>query len=118
MCFPPKPRAFARVDWGFQRASAHLTTRSYIKPPQDFISKYVLDIDIHKNQPNIHSEEKLPNPDKWHGAELSVTIEGAWSTYRARILKYLRQLAVITPYAAFHFQCALSLSPSAELRAE
>jgi DNA topoisomerase VI subunit B len=77
---------------------------------QDFISRYVLDIDIHKNQPNIHSEEKLPNPDKWHGAELSVTIEGAWSSYRSRILKYLRQLAVITPYAAFHFQCAQTLA--------
>lgn len=73
---------------------------------QDFVSRFVLDIDIHKNEPNIHVEEKLPNPDKWHGAELSVIIEGNWTTYRSKILKYLRQLAVITPYAEFQFRCA------------
>ena len=97
--------------WARSKMSTGLpVTVTTARVGQDFISRYVLDIDIHKNQPNIHSEEKLPNPDKWHGAELSVTIEGAWSSYRSRILKYLRQLAVITPYAAFHFQCAPSLA--------
>eukprot|EP00878_Enallax_costatus_P025574 GHUV01027375.1.p2 GENE.GHUV01027375.1~~GHUV01027375.1.p2 ORF type:complete len:143 (-),score=28.39 GHUV01027375.1:1728-2156(-) len=52
-----------------------------------------------RNAPNVHSCSKLPNPDHWHGAELSVTIEGSWSSYRAKVLKYLRQIAVITPYA-------------------
>ena len=47
----------------------------------------------------MHSSSKLPNADHWHGAELSVTIEGNWSSYRAKVLKYLRQIAVITPYA-------------------
>lgn len=70
---------------------------------QDFVSRYELDIDIHKNAPNVHASSKLPNPDHWHGAELSVTIEGSWSSYRAKVLKYLRQIAVITPYAQFSF---------------
>lgn len=70
---------------------------------QDFISRYELDIDIHKNAPNVHSSSKLANPDRWHGAELSVTIEGNWSSYRSKVLKYLRQIAVITPYAQFSF---------------
>jgi DNA topoisomerase VI subunit B len=30
-------------------------------------------------------------------------IEGNWSSYRAKVLKYLRQIAVITPYAQFTF---------------
>jgi len=47
----------------------------------------------------VHKEAKLPNPDHWHGAQLSITIEGTWSTYKAKILRYLRQIAVITPYA-------------------
>lgn len=47
----------------------------------------------------MHSSSKLANPEHWHGAELSVTIEGNWSSYRAKVLKYLRQIAVITPYA-------------------
>uniref|UniRef100_A0A7S3QTQ5 DNA topoisomerase 6 subunit B n=1 Tax=Dunaliella tertiolecta TaxID=3047 RepID=A0A7S3QTQ5_DUNTE len=70
---------------------------------QSFISNYVLDIDIHKNEPNVHKEEQLPNTDGWHGAQLSLTIEGNWSTYRSKIIKYLRQIAVITPYAEFQF---------------
>ncbi len=83
----------------------------------------------HRNEPNVHKEELQPNPEGWHGAQLSVTIEGNWSTYRAKIIKcepgphfsagyfytlalnefihmcgrYLRQIAVITPYTEFSF---------------
>eukprot|EP00878_Enallax_costatus_P004292 GHUV01004523.1.p1 GENE.GHUV01004523.1~~GHUV01004523.1.p1 ORF type:complete len:513 (+),score=171.62 GHUV01004523.1:484-2022(+) len=78
-------------------------TISSAQRKQDFRSNYELDIDIIKNAPNVHSCSKLPNPDHWHGAELSVTIEGSWSSYRAKVLKYLRQIAVITPYAQFSF---------------
>lgn len=70
---------------------------------QSFVSHYVLDIDIHKNEPNVHKEQQLPNTDSWHGAQLSVTIEGNWTSYRAKVVKYLRQIAVITPYAEFSF---------------
>ncbi|KAG2493640.1 hypothetical protein HYH03_008157 [Edaphochlamys debaryana] len=66
-------------------------------------SHYVLDIDIHRNEPNVHKEETLPNPGGWHGSELGLTIEGNWSHYRSYIVRYLRQIAVITPYAAFTF---------------
>ncbi|KAK9809996.1 hypothetical protein WJX72_003097 [[Myrmecia] bisecta] len=71
---------------------------------QNFISHYKLDIDIHKNEPNVHWVKQPDNPDKWHGAELSVIIAGNWQYYRAKIIKYLRQIAVITPYAQFNFQ--------------
>ena len=54
---------------------------------QSVKSHYILDIDIHRNEPNIHKEEQLPNSEGWHGAQLSVTIEGNWSTYRAKIIK-------------------------------
>mmetsp|Transcript_21443 Transcript_21443/g.47025 ORF Transcript_21443/g.47025 Transcript_21443/m.47025 type:complete len:686 (-) Transcript_21443:69-2126(-) len=89
--------------WSKMSTGLPVTVRT-ARQKQDFISVYTLDIDIHKNEPNIHKEEKLPNPDKWHGAELSVTIEGNWSTYGFQVLKYLRQLAVITPYANFQFK--------------
>jgi len=48
--------------------------------------------------------QKLPNPGKAHGTELSVVIEGQWTHYRAYLLRYLRQIAVITPYAQFAFR--------------
>eukprot|EP00039_Didymoeca_costata_P027517 m.18536 g.18536 ORF g.18536 m.18536 type:complete len:662 (+) comp6348_c0_seq1:168-2153(+) len=77
-----------------------------------------LDIDLHKNEPRIKKHDRLPNngsvssqhggnfPDGWHGAEISVMFEGNWTTgmgapSRANVIKYMRQLAVITPYAEF-----------------
>ena len=50
-------------------------------------SHFILDLDIHRNEPNVHKEEQVPNPDRWHGAQLSVTIEGNWTSYRAKIIK-------------------------------
>uniref|UniRef100_A0A0D9XBZ6 DNA topoisomerase VI subunit B transducer domain-containing protein n=1 Tax=Leersia perrieri TaxID=77586 RepID=A0A0D9XBZ6_9ORYZ len=67
---------------------------------QNFISFCRLDIDIHKNVPHVHLHEKRENKDRWHGAEL-----------QSKILHYMRQMAVITPYAQFLFRF---LSDSAE----
>lgn len=56
-----------------------------------------------RNEPNVHESRQEANPTGWQGTELSVTILGNWQYYRAKILKYLRQIAVITPYAQFAF---------------
>jgi DNA topoisomerase-6 subunit B len=74
------------------------------RPGSKTRSYYKLDIDIRQNLPNVHESAELPNNDGWHGAELSVTISGTATFYRAKILKYLQQIAVITPYAEFSFE--------------
>lgn len=71
---------------------------------QNFVSFCRLDIDIHRNIPHIHVHEKRDSKDRWHGAEIQVVIEGNWTTYRSKILHYMRQMAVITPYAQFLFK--------------
>ncbi|XP_015062214.1 DNA topoisomerase 6 subunit B isoform X1 [Solanum pennellii] len=71
---------------------------------QNYTSFCRLDIDIHKNVPHIHMHEKRENKERWHGAEIQIVIEGNWTTYRSKILHYMRQMAVITPYAQFLFQ--------------
>uniref|UniRef100_A0A0D3H4K2 DNA topoisomerase 6 subunit B n=1 Tax=Oryza barthii TaxID=65489 RepID=A0A0D3H4K2_9ORYZ len=81
---------------------------------QNFVSFCRLDIDIHKNVPHVHLHEKRENKDRWHGAELQVIIEGNWTTHRSKILHYMRQMAVITPYAQFLFRF-LSDSPDKNL---
>jgi len=70
----------------------------------NYLSFCRLDIDIHKNIPHVHVHEKRDNNDKWNGAEIQVTIEGNWTTYRSKIIQYMRQMAVITPYAQFLFR--------------
>ncbi|XP_059281847.1 DNA topoisomerase 6 subunit B isoform X2 [Lycium ferocissimum] len=77
---------------------------------QNYTTFCRLDIDIHKNIPHIHVHEKRENKERWHGAEIQIVIEGNWTTYRSKILHYMRQMAVITPYAQFLFQF-LSESP-------
>jgi len=62
-----------------------------------------LDLDIHKNKPNIIVHQQIPNKGRWHGTEISIVIGGNWSTYRPKVINYLRQLAIITPYAHFEF---------------
>ncbi|KAH0849470.1 hypothetical protein HID58_096331 [Brassica napus] len=71
---------------------------------QNYVTFCRLDIDIHRNIPHIHLHEKKANKEKWHGAEIQVVIEGNWTTYRSKILHYMRQMAVITPYAQFLFR--------------
>ncbi|KAL2487876.1 DNA topoisomerase 6 subunit B [Forsythia ovata] len=71
---------------------------------QNYTSFCRLDIDIHRNIPHIHVHEKRENMDIWHGAEIQIVIEGNWTTYRSKILHYMRQMAVITPYAQFLFK--------------
>ena len=74
------------------------TDSSSIEPPKK-ISTCVLDIDITKNLPNIIEHTKRPNTEGWFGTELELLIAGNWTTYKSRIVSYLQQLAIITPYA-------------------
>jgi DNA topoisomerase VI subunit B len=84
-------------------SSAFAQVRS-APPGQAFVSVYSLDLDLRSNAPAVRSAEKERNEERWHGTRVSVLIRGAWATYGARIVKYLRQLAVITPYAAITFR--------------
>ncbi len=64
---------------------------------------FKIKIDIRKNEPIILEESVLPNPSKWHGLRISVTIEGGWAHAKSRIYDYIMRTAVITPYADIVF---------------
>jgi DNA topoisomerase VI B subunit len=78
-----------------------ITTSHMMKPGQvgEHVSKCVLDIDIYKNSPRVLEHSKRTNTDGFVGTEFQVLIAGNWTTYKARIMQYLQQLAIITPYA-------------------
>lgn len=65
------------------------------------ISFVELDLDIHSNSPNVHRHEKHDNDSSWRGSQVTVTIGGEFSLYKSYTVKYLREMAVITPYARF-----------------
>ena len=70
---------------------------------EERVSECTLDIDIHKNEPRVIRHEQVANSQHWRGTEISVVIEGNWTTYRSKVIQYFKQLAVITPYANMHF---------------
>ena len=70
---------------------------------QSIYSNVIQSFNLCRNEPNVHFSKKESNSEQWRGATLTVTILGNWQYYRSKILKYLRQIAVITPYAQFQF---------------
>ncbi|XP_075500761.1 DNA topoisomerase 6 subunit B isoform X1 [Primulina tabacum] len=89
--------------WSKMSTGLPIEIRSSMKG-QSYSSFCRLDIDINRNIPHIHVHNKKENKEKWHGAEINIVIEGNWTTYRSKILHYMRQMAVITPYAEFLFK--------------
>ena len=56
-------------------------------------------LDIYKNRPRVIEHEERPNDEMWIGTEMQVLVAGNWTTYKSRVVQYLQQLAIITPYA-------------------
>jgi DNA topoisomerase VI B subunit len=58
-----------------------------------------LDIDIYRNEPRVLEHTKVLNTSGFIGTTVRVLIAGNWTTYKSRIVQYIQQLAIITPYA-------------------
>ncbi len=63
------------------------------------VSSCILDIDIYRNQPRVIEHTKILNTTGYQGTAVRVLIAGNWTTYKSRIVQYIQQLAIITPYA-------------------
>ncbi len=68
------------------------------------VTECTLDIDIQRNAPNVRRHVKRDNAEGWRGTEMSVTIAGSWGLYGHRVVNYMRQMAVITPYASLNLR--------------
>lgn len=87
--------------WSKKSTGVPIKIRTSHIQSTDSVSTCVLDIDIYKNEPKIIEHRKELNKDGWKGTEFEVLIAGSWSSYKSRIVQYLQQLAIITPYAKF-----------------
>ena len=64
-----------------------------------------LDIDIYKNTPHVLRHERIDNTQTpLRGTIISLVIGGNWPPYQAKVVHYIRQLAIITPYANLTLQ--------------
>ena len=103
--------------WGKKSSGLPLTVRT-ARAAHEPVSRVVLDIDIQRNEPRVLEDSVAENSQKWRGAELTVTVGGNWKAYRARIVQYLRQLAIITPYASLRLDFRGSGSDRRDVRLE
>ena len=90
--------------WAKKSSSQPMRIKTSHIKSQEYVSTCVLDIDIYKNEPNVIEHKKEKNTEGWTGTEFEVIIAGSFSSYKARIVQYLQQLAIITPYAKLEMQ--------------
>jgi len=63
------------------------------------IHNFELLIDVIKNEPHIISHEKENNPNGWHGIKIAMNVEGRYVGKSRSIPAYLKQTAIMNPYA-------------------
>jgi len=64
---------------------------------------YKLTVDIQRNRPIILDRKILLNKEGWRGTIVDFSLEGDYSKAMPRVLEYLKQTALVNPYANITF---------------
>lgn len=67
------------------------------------IHEYEMMIDIQRNQPIILRHTVVENKKGWRGTVVELQMEGDYSRIKSRLLDYLKQTAMVNPYADITF---------------
>ena len=67
------------------------------------IHEYRMMIDIEHNSPMILEHNAVENKKKWRGTIVELQLEGDYSRIKSRLLEYLKQTAMVSPYADITF---------------
>ncbi len=67
------------------------------------IYEYTLMIDIERNRPIIMDRKIHENKDNWHGTVVELHLEGDYNKAMSKVLDYLKQTAIVNPYANIVF---------------
>ncbi|MEM3745036.1 MAG: DNA topoisomerase VI subunit B [Candidatus Bathyarchaeia archaeon] len=67
------------------------------------IHEYTLMIDIERNRPIILDRRIRENERGWHGTIVELSLEGDYAKAMPKVLEYLKQTAIVNPYANITF---------------
>ena len=67
------------------------------------VYEFKLMIDIQRNRPIILDRKTKRNKENWRGTIVEYSLEGDYYRAMSKILEYLKQTALVTPYAAIRF---------------
>ena len=71
--------------------------------PKNRITEVVLRIDIQQNKPIVLKNKTHPNKYRWRGTIIEFRTEADYSRAMSKILEYMKQTAIIVPYANITF---------------
>ncbi|OLD01286.1 MAG: DNA topoisomerase VI subunit B [Crenarchaeota archaeon 13_1_40CM_3_53_5] len=71
--------------------------------PKDRVTEVILRIDIQQNKPIIMKNKTHPNKHHWRGTAIEFKTEADYSRAMSKILDYMKQTAIIVPYANITF---------------
>ena len=63
------------------------------------IHEFTMNIDIQNNRANIIKHNIKANPTKWQGVAIELQMDGDYSRIMYRLIEYLKQTAMVVPYA-------------------
>lgn len=67
------------------------------------IHEFEIKIDIQKNRPEVLKKKIRGNREKWRGTIVEFSLEGDYTKAMPKILEYLKQTAMVNPYAEITF---------------
>jgi len=67
------------------------------------VYEFKMMIDIQRNRPVIMDRKTRRNKEKWRGTIVEYSLEGDYYRAMSKILEYLKQTALLTPYADIKF---------------
>jgi DNA topoisomerase-6 subunit B len=67
------------------------------------IHEFTMMIDIERNEPMILKHKVIGNKKGWRGTVVHLQMEGNYSRIKSRLLDYLKQTAMVSPYADLTF---------------
>lgn len=65
--------------------------------------EFSIRIDIQKNKPEVLKKKVHKNKKEWHGTIVEFSLDGNYVRAMPRVLEYLRQTALVNPYAEITF---------------
>jgi len=87
----------------YGQITTHTAVRIFSSAGRGKIHEFELSMDIQHNKPNILKHKKHPNPNKWHGTIIELQTEADYARAMAKILEYMKQTAIVAPYANLTF---------------
>ena len=87
----------------YGQITTHSKTHIFSSEGKSKISEFHLMMDIQNNKPIILSQKNHSNKSKWRGTIIEFLTEADYTRSKTKILEYLKQTAIIAPYANITF---------------